>query len=168
MIPLYYHWPPVFSPTSCGFLALFLPPQTSPISWKTFWDHTCIGMPTHRILTSSNVPNLQSIWLTRWTCWSWWTCNPPHCIPSEVFISLNKAIKHLTHLNLQECCATTLQTTCFSNEVRDADHRQDDQLQLQCWKFGLPVYWLKYSITEFLKIMTGTDRTNRKNEANLL
>ncbi|XP_055801027.1 uncharacterized protein LOC129870317 [Solanum dulcamara] len=45
-------------------------------------------------------------------------------ISSEAFVSLDEAIKDLTHLNWQECCVTSLQTICFSNGVRDSNHCQ--------------------------------------------
>ncbi|XP_060211424.1 uncharacterized protein LOC132638628 isoform X3 [Lycium barbarum] len=46
-------------------------------------------------------------------------------ISSEAFVSLNEAIKDLTHLNWQECCVTSLQTICFSNGVKDSVHRKE-------------------------------------------
>ncbi|XP_049347134.1 uncharacterized protein LOC125811652 [Solanum verrucosum] len=45
-------------------------------------------------------------------------------ISSEAFVTLDEAIKDLTHLNWQECCVTSLQTICFSNGVNGSDHCQ--------------------------------------------
>ncbi|KAK4374036.1 hypothetical protein RND71_004713 [Anisodus tanguticus] len=46
-------------------------------------------------------------------------------ISSEAFVSLDEVIKDLTHINWQECCASSLQTICFSNGVRDSVHRKE-------------------------------------------
>ncbi|KAJ8527805.1 hypothetical protein K7X08_015256 [Anisodus acutangulus] len=43
-------------------------------------------------------------------------------ISSDAFISLDEAIKDLTHLDWQECCASSLQTICFSNGVNVSVH----------------------------------------------
>uniref|UniRef100_M1ADA5 DUF7787 domain-containing protein n=1 Tax=Solanum tuberosum TaxID=4113 RepID=M1ADA5_SOLTU len=45
-------------------------------------------------------------------------------ISSEAFVTLDEAIRDLTHLNWQECCVTSLQTICFSNGVNGSDHCQ--------------------------------------------